>query len=153
MAFRSPSGLVYIEATIGVPILSSLMKMEMPCLMPTNSILSDKISQHGCNIWFSQSVEELLQGFELLIPEICKLSKGQDTLDVWIDSGCSHRAVIHANEDISWPADLYLEGSDQHRGWFQSSLWTSMVSAKAPIPQNLGSWICCKWGRKENLQE
>lgn len=95
--------------------------------------LSSKIAQHGCNIWFSQSVEELLQGFEL--PDSWKsrkLSKGQDTLDVWIDSGCSHRAVIQANEDTSWPADLYLEGSDQHRGWFQSSLWTSMVSAKAP---------------------
>ena len=51
-------------------------------------------------------------------------------MDVWIDSGCSHRAVLRHNEDTS--ADLYLEGSDQHRGWFQSSLWTSMVSAKAP---------------------
>jgi isoleucyl-tRNA synthetase len=52
-------------------------------------------------------------------------------LDVWIDSGCSHRAVLRENDETSWPADLYLEGSDQHRGWFQSSLWTSMVSEKA----------------------
>ena len=60
-----------------------------------------------------------------------ELSKGQDTLDVWIDSGCSHRAVLENNEFTSCPADLYLEGSDQHRGWFQSSLWTSMVSRNA----------------------
>ncbi len=95
--------------------------------------LAEKISRHGCNIWFSQSVEELLDGYEL--PDQWKdrtLSKGQDTLDVWIDSGCSHRAVLRANGETQWPADLYLEGSDQHRGWFQSSLWTSMVSAKAP---------------------
>ena len=95
--------------------------------------LADKILDEGCNIWFSKSAEELLDGFE--VPEEWKdrkLTKGNDTLDVWIDSGCSHRAVLCKNENIGWPADLYLEGSDQHRGWFQSSLWTSMVSSKAP---------------------
>jgi len=95
--------------------------------------LADKISQEGCNLWFSKSAEELLDGFEL--PDQWKgrkLNKGNDTLDVWIDSGCSHRAVLHKSDHIGWPADLYLEGSDQHRGWFQSSLWTSIVSTKAP---------------------
>ena len=96
------------------------------------NFLADKISKDGCNLWFSQSAEQLLEGYEL--PDSWKtrkLSKGQDTLDVWIDSGCSHRAVLRQNDETSWPADLYLEGSDQHRGWFQSSLWTSMVSEKA----------------------
>jgi len=95
--------------------------------------LADKISAHGCDLWFSSSVEELLDGYDLP-PEWAgkKLSKGQDTLDVWIDSGCSHRAVLGKKELTTWPADLYLEGSDQHRGWFQSSLWTSMVSKKLP---------------------
>ena len=76
----------------------------------------------------------MLDGFE--VPEEWKdrkLTKGNDTLDVWIDSGCSHRAVLCKNENIGWPADLYLEGSDQHRGWFQSSLWTSMVSSRRPL--------------------
>ena len=94
--------------------------------------LADKILDEGSNLWFSKSDEELLDGFE--VPEEWKdrkLTKGNDTLDVWIDSGCSHRAVLCKNENIGWPADLYLEGSDQHRGWFQSSLWTSMVSSKA----------------------
>ncbi len=91
--------------------------------------LADKISQFGCNHWFSQTAEQLLEGYDLPAEwSGKKLSKGQDTLDVWIDSGCSHRAVLENNELTSWPADLYLEGSDQHRGWFQSSLWTSMVS-------------------------
>ena len=97
------------------------------------NFLADKIAQHGCNLWFSQSAEQLLCGFEL--PDSWKsrkLFKGQDTLDVWIDSGCSHRAVLHGHEEVSWPADLYLEGSDQHRGWFQSSLWTSVVSRNSP---------------------
>jgi len=71
----------------------------------------------------------LLKGFEL--PEGWKgktLTKGTDTLDVWIDSGCSHRSVLKTLDGLEWPADLYLEGSDQHRGWFQSSLWTSMIA-------------------------
>lgn len=94
--------------------------------------IAEKISSHGTNLWFSHSVEELLEGFEL--PKEWKgkiLSKGQDTLDVWIDSGCSHRAVLSNSKELTWPADLYLEGSDQHRGWFQSSLWTGMVSQNA----------------------
>jgi len=96
------------------------------------NFLADKISKDGCNLWFSQSAEQLLEGFDL--PDKWnsrKLFKGQDTLDVWIDSGCSHRAVLRQNEETCWPADLYLEGSDQHRGWFQSSLWTSIVSEQA----------------------
>ncbi|MDA8989119.1 isoleucine--tRNA ligase [Opitutales bacterium] len=103
-------------------------------LLDSNLIefLASKISQDGCNLWFSQTAEELLHGYDL--PDSWKgrkLSKGQDTLDVWIDSGCSHRAVLRKNEEVSCPADLYLEGSDQHRGWFQSSLWTSMVSTQS----------------------
>ena len=88
--------------------------------------LADKIEKLGTDAWFSLSEDELLEG--LKIPENWKgreLHKGTDTLDVWIDSGCSHRAVLQNNKDLKWPADLYLEGSDQHRGWFQSSLWAS----------------------------
>ncbi len=96
--------------------------------------LADKVEHSGTNLWFSLSEKELLEG--LPIPSEWQgksLIKGSDTLDVWIDSGCSHRAVLEKNRDLKWPADLYLEGSDQHRGWFQSSLWTSMVtSGNAP---------------------
>ena len=91
--------------------------------------LADKVENAGTNLWFSSSENELLDG--LPIPSEWQgksLTKGSDTLDVWIDSGCSHRAVLQHHNQLEWPADLYLEGSDQHRGWFQSSLWTSMVA-------------------------
>jgi isoleucyl-tRNA synthetase len=91
--------------------------------------LADRVEEKGSDIWFSSDEKSLLEGFELDEEWRGKvLSKGTDTLDVWIDSGCSHRSVLKSDNDLSWPADLYLEGSDQHRGWFQSSLWTSMTS-------------------------
>jgi len=91
--------------------------------------LADKVATHGADLWFEQSAEELLVGIDLPAEFVGKpLVKGGDTLDVWIDSGCSHRAVLQANPQLRWPADLYLEGSDQHRGWFQSSIWTGVVA-------------------------
>lgn len=91
--------------------------------------LADKIEQYGTDIWFSQTAEELLA--DISIPESWKgkkLTPGIDTLDVWIDSGSSHTAVLKRRPQLSWPADLYLEGSDQHRGWFQSSLWAGVIA-------------------------
>nr|WP_221774265.1 isoleucine--tRNA ligase [Puniceicoccus vermicola] len=94
--------------------------------------LADKVESEGCSLWFQHSASELLEGIDLpegWSPEA--LRPGTDTLDVWIDSGCSHRAVLK-QRDMSWPADLYIEGSDQHRGWFQSSLWTGMIADGQP---------------------
>jgi len=58
--------------------------------------------------------------------------KGTDTLDVWFDSGCSHAAVVETRPELRWPAELYLEGSDQHRGWFHSSLLEAMATRGTP---------------------
>ena len=64
---------------------------------------------------------------------LCRYVKGLDTMDVWFDSGSSWAAVADQREELRYPADLYLEGSDQHRGWFQSSLLTSVaVNGQAP---------------------
>ena len=97
--------------------------------------IADKVEQHGSNIWFTGSAEQLLEGIE--IPDSFsgkKLTKGNDTLDVWIDSGTSQFAVLAKDKNLTWPCDLYLEGSDQHRGWFQSSLWTGVVrEGRAPF--------------------
>ncbi len=91
--------------------------------------VAEKVETGGSNVWWEQSPEELLS--EVTLPEgweASALSKGSDTMDVWIDSGCSHRAVLQRQAGLTWPADVYLEGSDQHRGWFQSSLWTGVIA-------------------------
>ncbi len=98
--------------------------------------VADKVEKLGTNIWYETSPAELLEGVALPSgwPAASALTCGRDTLDVWLDSGSSHAAVLRRGQGgTSWPADLYLEGSDQHRGWFQSSLWTSVIAfGKAP---------------------
>lgn len=93
------------------------------------------VAEHGVDVWYEREAEELLpEGFKC--PE-CKggvFSKGQDILDVWFESGSSHLAVLTEENHLRWPADLYLEGSDQHRGWFQLSLLVSLcVKDAAPF--------------------
>jgi len=93
--------------------------------------VADKIEKLGSNLWYDTTAAQLLEGVKLPVgwPPASELSCGRDTLDVWIDSGSSHAAVLKRGQGgTSWPADLYLEGSDQHRGWFQSSLWTSVIA-------------------------
>ncbi len=90
-----------------------------------------KIEKLGTNFWYDATPAQILEGVALPAgwPAPTALSCGRDTLDVWIDSGSSHAAVLRRGQGgTSWPADLYLEGSDQHRGWFQSSLWTSVIA-------------------------
>lgn len=101
--------------------------------------ISAKVAQSGTNLWFKHNAAEILAGIELPSdwPNPETLKCGTDTLDVWIDSGSSHRAVLQKRAQLSWPADLYLEGSDQHRGWFQSSLWTSVIADKCAPYKNL----------------
>jgi isoleucyl-tRNA synthetase len=98
--------------------------------------VADKVELRGTNLWYESLPAEILAGVALPAgwPDPSELSCGRDTLDVWLDSGSSHAAVLRrAQGATQWPADLYLEGSDQHRGWFQSSLWTSVISTgKAP---------------------
>ena len=101
--------------------------------------ISKKVALAGTDFWFEKTAAEILDGIPLPSnwPNTEKLSCGNDTLDVWIDSGSSHRAVLQKRSNLKWPADLYLEGSDQHRGWFQSSLWTSVIVDKAAPFKNL----------------
>lgn len=85
--------------------------------------VADLVEKEGTNIWFELSDEELAS--RLGLPEGC--TKCRDTLDVWIDSGSSHVAVSDRHPELACPADLYLEATDQHRGWFQSSLMLSVA--------------------------
>jgi isoleucyl-tRNA synthetase len=96
--------------------------------------VADKFERHGTNFWYDAKPAQILEGVTLPSdwPAATALSCGRDTLDVWIDSGSSHAAVLKRHQGgTQWPADLYLEGSDQHRGWFQSSLWTSVIAYDA----------------------
>ncbi|HZP58874.1 MAG TPA: class I tRNA ligase family protein, partial [Opitutaceae bacterium] len=93
--------------------------------------IAGKVEKLGTNFWYDAAPARLLEGVTLPKgwPAPSTLTAGRDTLDVWLDSGSSHAAVLARGQGgTSWPADLYLEGSDQHRGWFQSSLWTSVIA-------------------------
>ncbi len=94
---------------------------------------------HGSNIWFEKDIKDLLPpGFKCVDGKVEDMEKTHDILDVWFDSGVSHQAVFRAMMKRPLPADLYLEGSDQHRGWFQSSLIPSVaVDGVAPYRQVL----------------
>lgn len=98
-------------------------------------MIAKKIGKYGSDFWFRATVNEILDGIK--VPEnwdVESMIKSTDTLDVWLDSGNSHRAVLKHDPNLTWPADLYFEGSDQHRGWFQSSLWTSVISEHGKAP-------------------
>jgi len=100
----------------------------------TISHVSTLFREHGSNIWFEKEAVDLLpEGFTHPGSPNGIFTKETDIMDVWFDSGSSHQSVLVERDDLQRPADLYLEGSDQYRGWFNSSLTTSVaVTGKAP---------------------
>ena len=96
--------------------------------------IQELFRENGSDIWFAKDAMDLIpKGLKCEHCGSDKFTKETDIMDVWFDSGSSHRAVLTTREDLIWPADLYLEGSDQHRGWFNSSLNTSVATTgKAP---------------------
>ena len=91
--------------------------------------LADLVAQRGSNIWFE--LDDAALAKEVGLPP--GTTKGTDTIDVWIDSGVSHKAVCAVHPELRDPADMYLEATDQHRGWFQSSLMTGIaLNNRAP---------------------
>ncbi len=89
---------------------------------------------HGSNIWFERTADELVpEGFVCPKCGHSHFTKESDIMDVWFDSGSTHAAVLDEREELHFPADIYLEGGDQYRGWFQSSMLTS-IAAKGVAP-------------------
>ncbi|MDO9267910.1 MAG: isoleucine--tRNA ligase [Methylobacter sp.] len=119
-----PDWCISRQRTWGVPITFFVHK-ETGELHPRTAELieqvAQRIEQQGIEAWFE------LEAAELLGDEAEHYEKMTDTLDVWFDSGVTHACVLEKREQLNFPADLYLEGSDQHRGWFQSSLLTSVA--------------------------
>jgi isoleucyl-tRNA synthetase len=129
MLATSPDWCISRQRTWGVPIALFVNK-ETQELHPETARLieavAQKVEQGGMDAWFE------LDAAELLGADADKYQKVTDTLDVWFDSGVTHFAVLAQRAGLRFPADLYLEGSDQHRGWFQSSLKTSMAMHAVP---------------------
>lgn len=100
----------------------------------TTEHVANLFAEHGSKVWFEREAKELLpEGFTHPGSPNGEFTKETDIMDVWFDSGSSHEAVLKGRSDLSFPADLYLEGSDQYRGWFNSSITTSVaINGVAP---------------------
>ena len=136
MVRQSPDWCVSRQRTWGVPITLFIHK-ETQDLHPDTHNLIEKVASaievDGIDAWYE------LDARELLGDDADHYEKVLDTLDVWFDSGVTHESVLRVREELGqFPADMYLEGSDQHRGWFQSSLKTSIaINGVAPYKQVL----------------
>ena len=136
MLEQSPDWCISRQRTWGVPITLFVHNETQELHPDTQNLIekvASKIEEKGIDAWFE------LDAAELLGEEAENYSKVTDTLDVWFDSGVTHAAVLKQREALGqYPADLYLEGSDQHRGWFQSSLKTGIaINNAAPYKQVL----------------
>lgn len=135
MLDSSPDWCVSRQRTWGVPITLFVHK-ETQELHPETARLVEEVAMRiedkGMEAWFEMESSELLGG------DAEQYQKVTDTLDVWFDSGVTHYSVMQQRDNLGYPADLYLEGSDQHRGWFQSSLKTAIaINGTAPYKQVL----------------
>jgi isoleucyl-tRNA synthetase len=136
MVEKRPDWCISRQRAWGVPIVAFTCN-ECGQLLLDKAVIdhvAEIVEQDGADVWFTKTVNELLPP-----GTVCKkcgktdFEKEMDILDVWFDSGVSHAAVLKQRPELSWPADMYLEGSDQHRGWFQSSLLTSVgTTGQAP---------------------
>lgn len=136
MVSNRPDWCISRQRSWGVPI-ALINCRDCGDFVKDNDVL-DKVTklveENGADIWFSKKTDELLpSGYKCKKCSGTLFEKEMDILDVWFDSGVSHAAVMEKDSRLSWPADMYLEGSDQHRGWFQSSLLASVgTRGKAP---------------------
>jgi len=104
----------------------------------TIKAVQDLFAKEGSDAWFAHDASEILPEGYTCSCGGRSFRKEQDIMDVWFDSGSSHAAVAEPNPDMGWPVDMYLEGSDQHRGWFQSSLLTAVATkGRAPYREVL----------------
>src|SRR5690606_9518410 len=130
MVENRPDWCISRQRAWGVPI-ALFVHRQTRALHPDTATLIEavarRVEERGVDAWFELRPEELLGA------DAGDYEKVEDTLDVWFDSGVTHACVLERRPELRWPADMYLEGSDQHRGWFQSSLLTA-VAMKGDAP-------------------
>jgi len=136
MIAHRPDWTISRQRVWGVPIVAFY------CEGCGTLLLEERLVEHvarifregeGADEWYARSARELLPaGTRCAKCGSEAFRKETDILDVWFDSGCSHAAVLETRPDLRWPAELYLEGSDQHRGWFHSSLLEAVGTRQAP---------------------
>ena len=113
--------------------------------------VSELFAKEGSDAWYSRDVKDIIpQGLVCSKCGCSEFEKEKDIMDVWFDSGVSHAAVCETRPYLKWPADLYLEGADQYRGWFQSSLLTAIATkGKAPYKTVVThGWVIDMEGKK-----
>ncbi|MEJ2645830.1 MAG: class I tRNA ligase family protein, partial [Gammaproteobacteria bacterium] len=128
MVANRPDWCISRQRTWGVPIALFVHRRTGELHPQTPQLIEEvalRMERRGIDAWFE------LDAGELLGADAADYEKVTDTLDVWFDSGVTHACVLERRDELRYPADLYLEGSDQHRGWFQSSLLTSVAMRDA----------------------
>jgi isoleucyl-tRNA synthetase len=131
MMENRPDWCISRQRAWGVPIIAFTCTKCNELLLDQKVVdhVADIVEKEGADAWFVRTPAELLPaGTACKKCKSTEFAKEMDILDVWFDSGVSHAAVLKQRPELSWPADMYLEGSDQHRGWFQSSLLTSVAT-------------------------
>jgi isoleucyl-tRNA synthetase len=135
MVENRPDWCISRQRTWGVPITLFVDRQTGELHPDTADLMqrvSDQVEKQGVDCWYSDEI------FNLLGVDADRYEQVTDILDVWFDSGASHRCVLDERDELQRPAQMYLEGSDQHRGWFQSSLLTSVaMHGVAPYEQVL----------------
>ncbi len=135
---------------VGIPVFYCNQCHQPVVTEETIRSVAQAIREEGLEAWFDKEPADLLApSFSCPDCGSSSFRKETDVLDVWFDSGCTHLIVLEGRRELSWPADLYLEGSDQHRGWFNSSLMVAIASKGAPPYRTVltHGWVLDEQGR------